>query len=69
VVFVTHDLNEAIILSDQVIVMDRNPGRIRAVLDVDLPRPRRVAETAELPGFSSIHHELWNQVKKSLDVN
>jgi NitT/TauT family transport system ATP-binding protein len=69
VVFVTHDLNEAIILSDQVIVMDRNPGRIRAVLDVDLPRPRKVAETAELPGFSSIHHELWNQVKKSLDVN
>jgi NitT/TauT family transport system ATP-binding protein len=69
IVFVTHDLNEALILSDRVIVMDRNPGCIRAIVDVDLPRPRKVAETAELPGFSSVHRELWDQVKKSLDVN
>jgi NitT/TauT family transport system ATP-binding protein len=44
VLFVTHSVEEAVFLSDQVVVMTRSPGRIKQVVDIDLPRPRRRAE-------------------------
>ena len=43
VVFVTHGITEAIFLSDRIVMMDRNPGRVVEVLDIDLPRPRHLA--------------------------
>jgi NitT/TauT family transport system permease protein len=50
VVFVTHDIEEAVYLSDQVIVMSARPGQIKAVVDVPLPRPRP-RETLDDPRF------------------
>jgi len=49
IVFVTHDINEAILLSDKIIVMTQRPGRIKEIIHVDIPRPRslRVTETQE----------------------
>ncbi len=44
VLFVTHAVDEAVFLSDKVIVMTRSPGRIKQIVDIDLPRPRRRAE-------------------------
>jgi NitT/TauT family transport system ATP-binding protein len=44
VLFVTHSVEEAVFLSDKVIVMTRSPGRIKQIVDIDLPRPRRRAE-------------------------
>jgi ABC-type nitrate/sulfonate/bicarbonate transport system ATPase subunit len=43
VVFITHDVEEAIFLSDQVVVMTQRPGRIKAVIDIPIPRPRAPA--------------------------
>ncbi len=55
VVFITHSISEAIFLSDRVVVMDRNPGRIVEIIDIDLPRPRELAirETKEFGRYSS----------------
>jgi sulfonate transport system ATP-binding protein len=39
-IMVTHDIDEAVYLSDRIIVMDKNPGRIKEIIEVDLPRPR-----------------------------
>lgn len=50
VVFVTHGITEAIFLSDRVVMMDRNPGRVVEILDIDLPRPRQLA-VRETPEF------------------
>ena len=44
VLFVTHSVDEAVFLSDKVVVMTRSPGRIKEIVDIDLPRPRRRAE-------------------------
>jgi NitT/TauT family transport system ATP-binding protein len=40
ILFVTHDVNEAVVLADRILLMDKNPGRIREEVRVDLPRPR-----------------------------
>ena len=44
VLFVTHSVDEAVFLSDKVVMMTRSPGRIRQIVDIDLPRPRRRTE-------------------------
>jgi NitT/TauT family transport system ATP-binding protein len=50
-IFITHNIGEAIFLADQVVVMDRRPGRVALVLDIDLPRPRPLA-IKESPEFA-----------------
>lgn len=54
VLFITHDISEAVFLSDQVIVMTPRPGRIDKVIDIDLPRPRTLAmrESREFAAFA-----------------
>ena len=58
VVFITHDLEEAIYLGDEVIALASNPGRILKQVPVDLPRPRNQLATREEPLFLSLRHEL-----------
>jgi NitT/TauT family transport system ATP-binding protein len=57
VLFVTHSISEAVFLSDRVVVMTPRPGRIRAILDVNLPRPRDI-NVHETPAFSRAVHEI-----------
>ena len=60
-VLVTHDLREAVYLSDRVYVMSRRPGRIVMTKKIDIPRPRTLATTFE-PGFVEIVHELRDRI-------
>ena len=65
-VFVTHDLNEAISLSTKIVVMSRRPGRVRAVIPVELEEPRDIYQIAESEGFAKLHGELWEYVRAEL---
>ncbi len=58
VVFITHDLEEAIYLGDRVIVLGANPGRILEEVDVALPKPRSQLLTKEMPRFLELRHRL-----------
>ena len=60
VVFVTHDLEEAIALSDQILVLARRPGRIKAIVDVNLPRPRDPVSIRFEPDFQQLRKQLWD---------
>ncbi len=59
---VTHDLSEAIALSDRVIVMSARPGTIKATYDISLPRPRSVIKLQGNPEFLSLYGRLWNDL-------
>ena len=50
-IFVTHDLTEAVTLADRVVVISRRPGRIKQIVDIDLPRPRDVIAVQSDPRF------------------
>lgn len=65
VMFVTHDLEEAIYLSDRVIGLLPHPGRIGIELKVDLPRPRDQLATREHPEFLRLRRELFDFIKAS----
>jgi NitT/TauT family transport system ATP-binding protein len=58
VIFVTHDIDEAVYLADRVVVMSARPGRVREILTVDLPRPRPQEVKAD-PRFVSMRQHVW----------
>jgi NitT/TauT family transport system ATP-binding protein len=63
VVFVTHDLEEAIALADRVVVMTAGPGTVKDVYDIDLPRPRQVPEIRFDPRFVELYEEIWSTLR------
>lgn len=62
VLFITHDIQEAVYLSDEVWVMSARPSVVKEVVEIDLPRPRP-AGTYALPRFREFEDHLWNLVK------
>src|SRR2546425_4192348 len=63
VVFVTHDLEEAIALADRVVVLTAGHGTVKGIYPVSLPRPRNVAEIRFQPQFARIYEEIWNDLR------
>lgn len=67
VVFITHDLNEAVTLSDRVVVMSSRPGRIVADIPIGLPRPRSVRALQKDPHYHEIYAEVWSWLEQGLN--
>jgi NitT/TauT family transport system ATP-binding protein len=59
IIFVTHSIEEAVGLADRVAVICRSPGSVKEVVDVKLPRPRRIGDVRNTPDFSLISHHVW----------
>jgi NitT/TauT family transport system ATP-binding protein len=63
VVYITHSLDEAIILGDRVIVMTNRPGKLKATFDVMLPRPRNVIDMQSNPEFFELRSNIWTALR------
>jgi sulfonate transport system ATP-binding protein len=66
IVFVTHDLVEAVALADRVVVMTHRPGRIRDIINVTMARPRNIFEIHRQDGFDDAYGRLWNIFRHEL---
>ena len=67
VLFVTHQIDEAIYLSDRVLVMTKRPGRAKRIFPIDLPRPRDY-EMRMTPAFNDLKLEIWRALQDEISV-
>lgn len=68
VVFVTHDLEEALVLSDRVVVMTAGPATVKGVFEVPLERPRDAEEVRLTGGFLDIYREVWESLREEVQI-
>jgi NitT/TauT family transport system ATP-binding protein len=68
VVFVTHDLEEAVALGDRVVVMTAGPATVKASFDVALERPRDAEEIRLTPEFLAIYREVWESLREEVQI-
>ncbi|HHV61318.1 MAG TPA: ABC transporter ATP-binding protein [Firmicutes bacterium] len=72
-IFITHSIDEALTLGDRVLVMTAHPGTVKAIVDINLPRPRRVTEIRRSPLFLELFTKIWeyleSEVLKAREAN
>ena len=64
ILFVTHDIDESVYLSDRIVVLTPSPAEVKEVLDVDLPYPRDQLATKELPEFTHLRAHVYRLIKR-----
>ncbi|WP_245811783.1 ABC transporter ATP-binding protein [Actinophytocola xinjiangensis] len=69
VVFVTHSIDEALLLGDRIAVMSARPGRIDTVIDVPFARPRDPDEIRASPDFAALRDDIWHRLRRELQVS
>ncbi len=67
VIFITHDLAEAVALGDRVVLMGRRPGRVTHIEQVSVPRPRDIQHIHDDAEFRSIYDRIWHKLEKQTD--
>jgi NitT/TauT family transport system ATP-binding protein len=68
VVFVTHDIEEAIALADKVFVLTSGPATVKTSYEIDLPRPREVSEARYSPRFIELSRQIWNDLRDEVHI-
>ena len=66
VLFITHSVDEAVTLGDQIMVMTAHPGRIKAIVDVPFERPRRVIELRAQKDYGQLVFDIWGYLREEV---
>ncbi|MFW6075372.1 MAG: ABC transporter ATP-binding protein [Chloroflexota bacterium] len=66
VLFITHDLDEAVYLADRIVVLTRGPGQVREVVEVGLPRPRWEYDVRGHERFAEVRRQIWTMLRSDL---
>jgi NitT/TauT family transport system ATP-binding protein len=67
VVFITHSVDEAVILGDRIMIMTAQPGRIKTLVKVPFGRPRNVMELQREAEFGTLIHDIWMNLREEVD--
>ncbi len=68
IIFITHDLVEAITMADRVVLMSSRPGRIKLIEPIEIARPRDVFRIHESPEFRAAHEKLWRELRPEVQL-
>ena len=72
VVYITHSIDEAVLLGDRVVLMTAHPGRHKATFEVTIPRPRTI-KTTGTPEFAALTYSIWealqDEVRRAMEIN
>ena len=63
VVFITHSVDEAVTLSDKIMIMSAQPGQVKAIIDVPFARPRNVLELRSMPEYGEMVYRIWGHLR------
>ena len=68
IVFITHSIDEALVMADRVIVMTAQPGRIKSIFDVPFERPRSFLRVRSDPAFAALFEEIWSILRDEVQA-
>lgn len=66
VVFITHSIDEALFLSDHIMLMTAHPGTVKKIYDIDLPRPRNMMEIRKTQDFMRLFSTIWGELREGV---
>jgi ABC-type nitrate/sulfonate/bicarbonate transport system ATPase subunit len=66
VVYITHSIDEALVLGDRVVVMSARPGHVKAEIEVSLPRPRSVYDLKSTAEFAELVGRVWEPLRREV---
>lgn len=65
-VFITHSIDEALCVSDRILIMTAHPGTIKEIVDIDLPRPRDISQIRTTLRYNALFQQIWNSLRQEV---